>query len=936
MERKVQRINIGQVIASPVLTGNNDKYMWTGIVRSDEIDKHIIPDDRQREAFVKKVREVEQAVLKYRGIFRTANSVLKVKPDESLDLLEKQILEACREIKAIINKPDSIGMDMDLYWIALCRDYEEIRQKNPNEFIAMNKEARKSLEIFREYVNKNDPPVREMYLAEKNKYACVQFLTLGQESKIQKGKNSNIERLLGVIESIVGKTDVGGAEGTEILKELCGALTLVDLPIIFPTKKYADMQYITVFKNYLIGKGFTYEEIEDMSIQDIVDEAMRTYNEGSFEFHSSLVADTIINGINYLDLEKVMLLAAARPLEAYELMSPKVQKNDPAESEMVKILSEKEEEGLEKLESYHVEESHLYDAIEKTRRTEFIVRKILESGIIDRRTRLKVISGDEEKELSLRRVEELMKNFCDGVYLSDTMQLALVFDAYTTETAMGEHWSDELVKRIRLSDNDMFVLSTVNFENLERLYSLGRMNKDHIKNLVAEAYSGALDENIELTFGNNEERKKELMKQNNRNLLKNLYNAKIIDVKDIAEYFDLGIISIEQLDTLEEDKSQEEIDVLQNALKQEFNDDKLLLSYKSYIIKYNEFIKFQKEHPEETEKIEALRDEVNHLRTEKERYRQVFNKYNHIPETEKVSFGEDLLAKYYIELEVPEEDMQESIKVLYEDGFIKLENIINIDKQEQKHLIPMLDSLSIEDSDIVRSNMTFEELTNMLDSIFIDPSFNDERRWIIVMNLLGGDTEEEKKAREEYLELLDFDNETERKAKSKGTRKIKNHDTKGNDSAKNIYPDTVKWKFYRALDKDARVTRYSNGFVEFASSRLGVRIIEKYYDGNRPAYGTATYILPEDEYRKNNGDLVTVIPNGLILESTTLREIIPRKDRIAHITKSADKTWMDQMVRYFGIDYEREDDSRYTKDELEELQATVSKYKTKFDPENEK
>ena len=936
MERKVQRINIGQVIASPVLTGNNDQYMWTGIVRSDEIDKHIIPDDRQRETFIRKVRKIEQDVLKYRGIFRSANSLFKITPDESLDTIERRILEECKEIKAIINKPDSIGMDMDLYWIALCRDYEEIRQKNPNEFIAMNKDARKSLEIFREYVNKNEPPIREMYIPEKNKYLCVQFLTHGQEGRNQKGKESNSERLLGVIESVAGKKDLSGAEGTEILKELCGALTLVDLPVIFTSKKYADMQYITVFKNYLIGKGFTYEEIEDMSIQDIVDEAMRTYNEGSFEFHSSLLADTIINGINYLDLEKVMLLAAARPLEAYELMSPKVQKNDPAESEMVKILSEKEEEGLEKLESYHVEESHLYDAIEKTRRTEFVVRKILESGIIDKRTRIKVMSGDEEKELSLKRVEELMENFCDGVYLSDTMQLALVFDAYTTETAMGEYWSDELVKRIRLSDNDMFVLSTVNFDNLERLYSLGRMNKDHIKNLVAEAHSGALDENIELTFGNNEERKKELMKQNNRNLLKNLYNAKIIDEKDIAEYFDLGIISIEQLDTLEEDKSQEEINVLQKALKQEFNDERLLLSYKNYIIKYNEFIEFQKEHSEETEKIEALREEVNRLRTEKERYRQVFNKYNHIPESEKVSFGEDLLAKYYIELEVPEEDMQESIKVLYEDGFIKLENIINIDKQDQKHLIPMLDSLSITDSDIVSSNMTFEELTNMLDSIFIDPSFNDERRWIIVMNLLGGDTEEEKKAREEYLELLDFDNETERKAKSKGTRKIKNHDTKGNDSAKNIYPDTVKWKFYRALDKDARVTRYSNGFVEFASSRLGVRIIEKYYDGNRPAYGTATYILPEDEYRKNNGDLVTVIPNGLILESTTLREITPRKDRIAHITKSTDKTWMDQMVRYFGIDYEREDDSRYTKEELEELHATVSKYKTKFDPENEK
>ena len=137
MEKKVQRINIGQVIASPVLTGNNDQYMWTGIVRSDKIDKHIIPDDRQRAGFIKKVKEIEHMVLNYRGSFRTSNSVLKIKPEEPLDVLEKRILEACKQIKAIINNPESIGMDMDLYWIALCRDYEEIRQKNPNEFNAM-------------------------------------------------------------------------------------------------------------------------------------------------------------------------------------------------------------------------------------------------------------------------------------------------------------------------------------------------------------------------------------------------------------------------------------------------------------------------------------------------------------------------------------------------------------------------------------------------------------------------------------------------------------------------------------------------------------------------------------------------------------------------------------------------------------------------------
>ena len=693
MERKVQRVNLGQVIASPVLTGTNDQYIWTGIVRSDRIDKHIIQDDRQREAFIKKVKDVEQSVLRYKSALRGTNNVLQVKSDETPEDIEKHILEVCRGIKAIINNPDSIGLDMDLYWIALCRDYEEIRQKNPNEFLAMNKEARKNLEIFREYVNKNEPPVREMYIPEKNRYTCVQFLTHGQETKMQKGKQSNSDKLLGVIESVAGKENLSGAEGTEILKELCGSITLVDLPLIFPSKKYADMQYITVFKNYLIGQGFSYEKIESMSIQDIVEEAMRTYNEGSFEFHSSLMADTIINGINYLDLEKVMILASARPLEAYELMSPKMQVTDQSEAEIVRTLTEKEEEAIERLESFHVEESHLYDAIEKTKRTEFIVRKILESGIIDKRTKIRIMTGEREKEISLRTIEELMKNFCDGVYLSDTMQLALVFDAYATENAMEEHWSDELVKRIRLSDNDMFVLSTVNFENLKRLYSLGRMNKDHVKNLVYEAYNGALDENIELTFGNKEEHKKELMKENNRNLLKNLYNSKIIDEKDLAEYFDLGIISIEHLESLEEDKSPEEISKMYDLLKQEFNNDRLLASYKKYIVKYNEFMAFQEKHPDDIEAIEKLREEVNNLRTEKERHREIFKKYNTIPENEKIKFGDDLLAHYYVDFEVTDEaDLQESVKVLYEDGFIDLENIIHLDKN---YIIPMLDRLSI-------------------------------------------------------------------------------------------------------------------------------------------------------------------------------------------------------------------------------------------------
>lgn len=928
MEKKVRRVNISQVVASPVLTGTNDKYMWTGIVKSDKITRYLIPDDKKRAAFVKKVKDVEDSVLRYKSIFRGTNSILEVKRDESLQDIEDHIFNVCKEIKAVLNNPSSIDLDIDLFWFELCREYEEIKQKNPNEFTAMSKEARKNLEIFREYMNKAEPAIREIYVPEKKQYTCVQYLTRGQDSKINKTKQKNSDALLSVVEKIKGKKDLNISEISEIVTELCATITIADLQVIFPSKKLSDKLYVTVFKNYLIKKGYSREDIENMTPDDVCEEAMKTYNSGgSTEIHANLMADIVMSGINYLDIEKLMMVAAIRPLEAYELMAPKVQTTDPADAEIVKLLSEKEEEGSEHLKSFNVSETQIYDVIEQTSRYEFLINKILESGIINKKTKFKIHRGDKEVDVSLKRIEELMKKFCDGIFLSETMQLIMVFDAYNNENAMNEIWSDELVKRINLSNNDMYILSIVNFDNLKRMYSLGRMNKSHITNLVAQVYSGALNENIDTTFGETDNSKKELMKQNNKNLLINLYNSKIINEKDLAEYFELGIIDIENLEELEEGKTQEEVSIMNKKMDKEFNQGLLLRAYNRYITKYIEFTKFQAENPNETEKIEVLREEVNNLRVEKERTRQVFKKYNTITEDEKINFGDDLLAHYYVEMEVTDDDeLQESIKVLYEDGFIDLENIIHLDKN---YIIPMLDSLTLDDASKVKNSMTFEELEDMLDTIFDDPKFSDERKFIIVMNLLGGDTKEDKEAREFYLEMLDF-NDGERKTKSKGTRKVKNHGT-SSDSMKYVYPDVIKWKFYKALDKDVRVTRYSNGFVEFASSKLGARIIEKYYDGNKPAYGTATYILSEDEYRKNESDLITILPRGNILESATLREITPRKDRIAHRTHSMNKTWMDQMIKYFDIDFEIGKDTRYTREELKNLDTVRNTHKFDYE-----
>lgn len=924
MYRKNQKLNLAQAVASPVLTGVDDKYVWTGLPKSENITHYMIPDEKQRNEFIRKVKDVENSVQRYKNATRGVNSVLMVKATvaEDPNEIEAHILKVCREIKTVLNNPEKIGLDLDLFWIELCREYEDIKNNNPNEFKAMNKEARNNLEFFRECINANDPPVREIYDVDNKKYVCLQFMTLGQEEKVRKHTKSNTEILLDILNSISGKENIDSKEGRQLLQEIVTPITLVDLPLVFSNRRFADMQYITVFKNYLIGKGMSYEEIEGLSATDILNLAMKTYNAEDISFHSQLVADTVIDGVKYIDMEKLMLLVAARPLEAYEMMSPMMEsmKSDD-DSELVKKLAEKEAENKSALESFNTEETTLKNAIEKTKRTEYIINKILQTGIIGRKTKLKIIYEDREVEISLQRVEELMNKFCDGIYMSETMQLALIYEAYYNPDGMST-WSDDLVSRMNLTESDVKNLSIVNFENLERLYSLGKMSKEQIIELFYDTVRGEVKQDLDSII----DIEKTEEKNDSKDLLKKLYESKILDAQDIRKCLDEKIIGIEWLNALEEGKNEQEIFEIHSEFAESFNQERLLEKYKQYVESYLEFTNFQMKHPDNLEEVEGLKEKLDSARSEKEMYRELFLKYNNISLEKRHDFGNELLENYYINMDVTDEDvLRESVKHFYEDGLIDLENILQIDRD---YIIPMLDRLSLEDAVKVRNGMTFEQLEDMLDKIFDDPEFTDERKFIVVMNLLGEETEEDKQAREFYLGLLDFSN-GERKAKTTGTRNIVHKG--GKESNKFVYPDFVKWKFYKALDKDVRVTRYSNGFVEFASNKLNARIIEKYYDGDKPAYGTATYILSNEQFRNNENNLVTILPNAVILESASLREITPRKDRIAHRTQSTDKTWMDEMIKYFDIEYERENDSRYSKSELQELQAVVKKYKTEYE-----
>ena len=105
MDKKKQRLNLAEAVASPVLTGKNDKYVWTGLPKSENINFHLIPDEKLRNEFIKKVKDVEISVARYKNSIRPQNSILKV---NTLDAdnpkqIEAHILSVCTEIKNILN-----------------------------------------------------------------------------------------------------------------------------------------------------------------------------------------------------------------------------------------------------------------------------------------------------------------------------------------------------------------------------------------------------------------------------------------------------------------------------------------------------------------------------------------------------------------------------------------------------------------------------------------------------------------------------------------------------------------------------------------------------------------------------------------------------------------------------------------------------------------
>ena len=192
-------IDISKVIANPVLFGSSDREPWIGMVPSKKINQYLVPDAEKREVLKKLVESFEKDVNEFRTINENGPSALLLpnfREENQRDRLDREtelIKQKITQIRTLINAPDN-GIDLELFLVMLCQEYEEFLKNNPEEFKYMNKTSIEALKDFYKTVNARPIVFREIYVESANEYRVVAFLTGEQERNLNRG-NKNSEKL---------------------------------------------------------------------------------------------------------------------------------------------------------------------------------------------------------------------------------------------------------------------------------------------------------------------------------------------------------------------------------------------------------------------------------------------------------------------------------------------------------------------------------------------------------------------------------------------------------------------------------------------------------------------------------------------------------------------------------------------------------------------
>lgn len=956
MGKNNRAISIEHILATPVLFGKDSKYIWTGVVNSSNIDELLIGSDNKEE-FRRLVRQYENAIHNFR---RNNNSEENKRSQYYNPTLQKEIKNISilgNEIKRFLSNDE---LDTNLFWFYLLKDYEEILKNNPNELNLLDNTAKRELKEFAEYIYSSPTLVGERFDGDRDRFVTYPFLTdhMIERMKCRESTDEFVKAInLFYKDGDVDKPQMSAEEGIETVRMLSSGLSVSDLLYFFKDTEIGMSAIDTIYKNYLLdtnlyeqfgqrdpeeinndeflkAKNETIEKVNNLSNEELVKTANATYNNMSNDLHSRYVADAIVDNASFIDVGKFLLMSSVRPLMGFEGLRleehTSSQKYDP-DAETSLDVTEAEPSSSDKNDSNYGKdliqmEFDLNTFKNKMKSTKSMIDTLLKSGMVAKRAKFPKGFGVAE-EHSLSELKKYMSKYCGDIYLTEAIERPLFFEAYVRKDQGISDWSDELIQRVNLDKGNLFSLSFSNLDNLVRLYNAHKIDDSYLDELVAYSRKDDLEQLILKSTGLSKENieKAKDMTNNARNLIDYIYEKDIIDENKLCEYYLNGTIKFEEFDRLKDIKYKDNGTEFDKKISEYFSTRKMLEKYRdlaqSKIQLRNLELKDNKSE-QDTELVETKKKQINELTEDKDKFLKMFKNYTYN------SNGSELLENYYLDLEIEDDELlQESIKSFYEDRLVNLADIVTLDN---KYVMPMVDKLTLEDSRKMRENMTFDETTDLLDEIFESDEYTEEQKYVIMMNLLCMKTDDDRDAIKYYRSQLSISNEEKRSYNKTGK-----HREKGNGQTynKHVYPDDVKWDLFRILDKDATISRYSNGYVEINSSKIPYRIIEKYYDKNGDyAYGTATYFVEDQVYNSNIGDLITNTKTGDVLETAVLREIVPRgKDRIPHITRGnaeskeglSKSAWMRKIAERFGYTFDRK--SQYYDENLEKKIAELSK-----------
>ena len=906
------------------LKSNSDKNesLWTGFIDLNQIDELLCKNKEIREEFKTKLEEIEEYYRTIRQLEKEAgkNDYIIGNMYQYLDRLDKLkiIYKAKREQLSnwITNPRITQYFNIEIYQIYLLRKYENMKNSKNLEYEAIP--DKEKIEVEKELLN-NHYTTAVTFNHEQKKYEIKRITTIEREEN----KLIYRKRFETIIDQITTKENreqiLNLMFRTVELGEICNIVSERNI------RKYGvnliNNMWRCVYQNYLLGIGIDSEDLNDDELCEYMN---NHYDYTKLELHCKSLRTVIEDNIDLIDLNKFLLLCINSFVNSfYAIRDGNNEKIEEMQEETNKVFTT-------------VEPSEF---IKRMKTIMKLVDKILKSNIINKKTEIEDYKNKDEnnkpKRVSLKDFEGVKKYYVDGFLLTDELKLGLNQIVYDGGANL-EEFTDNAIKRLDFFEEEILKISFLDFYNFKRFYNIGLVDKEFIKRVLKES-SKILKEIESIEQQINEaglpEKQKEQISKNISEFLKNIFEEKIIGYDDLIEMYEEKIIDTKQIDSLLENKTEEERKQIRKELVSRIGKEKLLDKYYEYV----EGIVNEKETGNAEQKVESKREQKDLSLIFIKKY-----ELSKLSEEEKEEYIDDLVIRFCIEkAEQDQKKINEFLREIYKDGIITLEKIKELDGSYYKALI--LDvmlvrgELTLDDTSEIRKSLSEDEIKKLLNEAFKNPNINENQRFILVMNMLYKD--EDEKLRKEYLNKLTFERFNEKKQTQSGEMKRQLTGSK-KTNREYIYPVNIKWQFLNALDKNAIITKYSNGYVEVKSEKLGVRVIEKYFDvktnnNYSPAYGVATYVIDEEEYRGNEKELIKIDRKGEPqLNDTILRLIVPKTNRIRHNTKSSKKNWMREITMFFNIELtgekQTEKESRYSQEELKNLSKIITQYEEKY------